>query len=151
MTSTYNRDTARETLLKKKIITVAALVAAVIATLSVAVANAQTPATETAGSSPTDPGVTPNTTPTVAVGVEPGRAWWDQTNLNAYATTVGQKSKIVLAYQSWGPASDAPFCTGCAQDLHKQGYQQVLTWEPKDYTRGTNQPAYSLDKINRGA
>ncbi len=137
--------------MKKKIITAAALVAAVIATLSGAVANAQTPATETAGTSSTEPGGTPNTTPTVAVGVEPGGAWWDQANLDDYATTVGHKPKIVLAYQSWGPASDAPFCTGCAKNLHDQGYQQVLTWEPKDYTKGTNQPAYSLDKINSGA
>jgi beta-mannanase len=75
----------------------------------------------------------------------------DLAYLHKYDTDAGQKAKIVEWFQSWGPYEDGKFCVPCARELYYEGREQVVTWEPQDYTSDTaNQPDYSLDSIISG-
>lgn len=90
----------------------------------------------------------------IALGASPGGTGnppWYNTSIDSYARAAGREPDFVLWFQSWGPYSDGVFPGDEAENLHRRGYTQVITWEPKDYTISSgDDPDYSLDAILAG-
>jgi hypothetical protein len=92
----------------------------------------------------------------IALGASPGGAGaygnppWNNVPIDSYVQTAGHEPDFVLWFQSWGPYSDGVFPEDEANDLHRRGYSQVITWVPQDYTTSGDDPGYSLDAILSG-
>lgn len=58
---------------------------------------------------------------------------------------------IVHWYQGWGVTDGTQyFQTAWMDNIRNHGSIPMITWEPWDYTKGLNQPAYSLKSIYSG-
>lgn len=85
----------------------------------------------------------------VYLGVWQPGAPWDMRALAVFENRVGRKMAIVMWYQGWG-ASNAPFDPTIMRAVAEHGAMPVITWEPWDYTKGIEQPAYSTANIAAG-
>lgn len=85
----------------------------------------------------------------VYLGVWQPGAPWDMTALARYEQAAGKQAAIVHWYQGWG-AANAPLDTRLLSAVAAHGSAPMITWEPWDYTRGLNQPEYSLAAIASG-
>jgi hypothetical protein len=70
-------------------------------------------------------------------------------SLQALADQLGRRPDRVMWYVAWSLGSDFP--TQQATAVRTFGALPVITWEPWDPARGTDQPAYRLDAIASGA
>lgn len=92
----------------------------------------------------------------IALGARPGGnngsidPPWDTAPIDSYALAAGREPDFVLWFQSWGPREEAGFPTTAAENLYQEGYAQVITWVPEDYTVSYSDPEYSLDAILSG-
>ncbi len=70
-------------------------------------------------------------------------------------TTFEQDTKkpvsIVMWYQGWGAAKEREFEPSWMDNVRSHGSIPSITWEPQDYTKGVNQPMYSLQSILNGS
>lgn len=85
----------------------------------------------------------------VYLGVWQPGAPWNMTPLDQFERETGKRVAIVHWYQGWG-AANAPLDTSLLSAVAARGSMPMITWEPWDYTQGTNQPAYSLANIANG-
>lgn len=85
----------------------------------------------------------------LSLGVWQPGAPWNMRELTSFESRVGKKMAIVMWYQGWG-ASNAPFDPTIVKAVADHGAMPLITWEPWDYTKGINQPAYSTANIAAG-
>ncbi len=76
----------------------------------------------------------------------PGAAW----ALDAFEATLGQRPGIVHWYQGWG-AGNKSLDLSLLDAAVGRGALPMITWEPWDYTKGIDQPEFSLKRIRQGA
>ena len=82
----------------------------------------------------------------IAIGASPGGAGasgnppWNNAPIDSYTRAAGREPDFVLWFQSWGPYSDGVFPRDEAENLHRRGYTQIITWEPQDYTTSGDEP-----------
>jgi Glycosyl hydrolase family 26 len=74
----------------------------------------------------------------------------DFSTLNAVESAINQRMGILMWYQGWG-AANAAFDPRLLDAVAARGAIPMITWEPWDYTKGLNQPAYRLSRIAGGA
>lgn len=73
------------------------------------------------------------------------------TQLEAFEHDVNKPVSIVMWYQGWGVSdSSRNFQPGWMDNVRNHGAIPMVTWEPWNYTRGINQPDYSLQNIISG-
>ncbi len=58
---------------------------------------------------------------------------------------------IVMWYQGWGSTQGQNFEPSWMDNVRNHGSLPMVTWEPQDYTKGVNQPAFSLESIIDGS
>jgi beta-mannanase len=104
------------------------------------------------------PTVTPTAIPT-PTGTTPATLYYgayagdngDMTKVTQFETDAGKKLSIVMWYQGWEVADDFDqFQPTVMNNVRNHGSIPMITWEPWDYTKGANQPAYSLSAIING-
>jgi len=71
------------------------------------------------------------------------------TQLKAFEHDVNKPVSIVMWYQGWG-VSSRHFQPSWMNNVRNHGSIPLITWEPWNYARGINQPAYSLQNIING-
>jgi hypothetical protein len=89
---------------------------------------------------------------TIALGAWVPGAPWDAAQLDAFATKIGRMPAVVQWYQGWvnpDPANTR-FNPTLMNTITSRGAMPLLTWEPWDYTKGVNQPAFALRTIAAG-
>lgn len=59
-------------------------------------------------------------------------------------------ASIVMWYQGWGLTQGQDFETSWMDNVRNHGSIPMISWEPQDYTKGVNQPTYSLQNIING-
>jgi beta-mannanase len=69
--------------------------------------------------------------------------------LAAFESRVGKEVAIVHWFQGWG-AANAALDTRLLSAVAGHGSAPMITWEPWDYTKGIDQPGYSLATIAAG-
>lgn len=72
-------------------------------------------------------------------------------NLHTYLRlerSIGKHFNIAHDYIAWGNGVKFPHTW--ANAVAKHGMKPMITWEPWDYTKGTNQPAFTLKSIIDG-
>lgn len=75
----------------------------------------------------------------------------DIAKVTQFETDAGKKLSIVMWYQGWEVADDMDnFQPTIMNNIRNHGSIPMITWEPWDYTKGVNQPAYSLSAIING-
>ncbi len=73
------------------------------------------------------------------------------TQLEAFEHDVNKPVSIVMWYQGWGVSNSSRyFQPGWMDNVRNHGAIPMVTWEPWNYTHGTNQPEYSLQNIISG-
>lgn len=85
---------------------------------------------------------------TVALGAWIPNAAWDISQLDQFAAMVEMMPTILLWYLSWN--DHELFDPFLADALVARGIMPVLTWEPQDYTKGTDQTAFRPARIAAG-
>jgi hypothetical protein len=68
--------------------------------------------------------------------------------LDQFIGMVGTPPAVVMWYQDWAHSGFDPVRMNA---VTSRGLMPMVTWEPWDYTAGTQQPAYALAKIVSGA
>ena len=91
----------------------------------------------------------PPSTPGVYLGVWQPGAPGDMTRLAAFEADAGKRVAIVHWFQGWG-AANAALDTNLLRAVAEHGSAPMITWEPWGYTRGIDQPTYSLATIAAG-
>jgi len=72
-------------------------------------------------------------------------------NLISFETSAQKGMAILNWYQGWGVTDGTQnFQQTWMNTVRSHGSIPLITWEPWDYTKGTNQSAYSLKNITRG-
>lgn len=84
----------------------------------------------------------------IALGAYISGAPDDPTLLDGFTGMVGVAPAVVMWYQDWAHSTFDPVRMDA---VAARGLMPMVTWEPWDYTRGANQPAYALKKIIGGA
>ena len=103
------------------------------------------------GTARPEPASAQTTSGNAAVGAFSRGVPRDLANLHEYDADAGRNAAIAEWFQSWEPGSEGEFCVSCARQLYDEGREQLVTWQPQDYTLGTpDQPDYSLDAILSG-
>lgn len=75
----------------------------------------------------------------------------NMTYLATFEADVGKPVAILHWYQGWGVTDGTQyFQTTWMNNVRNHGAIPMITWEPWDYTKGVNQPAYSLAAIING-
>ena len=86
---------------------------------------------------------------TVMFGVTAEGVPWDMSELDAFVGAAAKRPGLVMWYQDFAHFPD--FDPALPQRVIDRGAVPMLTWEPWDYTGGTEQPNYSLTRIIDGA
>jgi beta-mannanase len=86
----------------------------------------------------------------LALGAWIPGSWGQPAALDDFATLVGARPAVVLWYQDWGHGSASAFNAAALDGAVSRGAIPLLTWEPWDYTAGSDQPAYALSALARG-
>ena len=86
------------------------------------------------------------TTP-IALGAYISGAPDNSLALDQFTSMVGVAPSVVMWYQDWAHSS---FDVTRMNTVASRGLMPMVTWEPWDYTLGTNQPAYTLSAIISG-
>lgn len=76
---------------------------------------------------------------------DPGR----MEGITELESAIGRSLDIVHFFQGWG-VEDNRFDVGRAGEIVARGAQPMVTWEPWDYRRGTDQPEFRLQAIADG-
>lgn len=85
----------------------------------------------------------------VYLGVWQPGAPSDMARLTRFERDAGKKAAIVHWYQGWG-AANAALDTRLLHAVAAHSAAPMITWEPWDYTKGVDQPEYSLANIAAG-
>lgn len=102
---------------------------------------------------------TPTVSPTPTVPAQPATLYYgayagdngDMSKVLQFETDAGKKLSIVMWYQGWEVADDMDqFQPTIMDNVRNHGSIPMITWEPWDYTKGVNQPTYSLSAIING-
>ncbi len=83
----------------------------------------------------------------IALGAYVSGAPDNATLLDQFTAMVGVAPSVVMWYQDWAHSG---FDATRMNTVASRGLMPMVTWEPWDYTLGTNQPAYSLAAITSG-
>jgi hypothetical protein len=86
----------------------------------------------------------------VYLGVWQPGAPADLTKLTQFERDAGKQAAIVHWFQGWG-AANAALDPNHLRTVAARGSVAMITWEPWNYTKGLNQPEYSLASIAGGA
>jgi beta-mannanase len=73
---------------------------------------------------------------------------WEVGNLDSFVATTGRNAGFYSTYQDW---AHRPWYNSDLEQIANRGASHMITWEPRDYTGGMSQPAYSLQAIAAGA
>lgn len=85
----------------------------------------------------------------VYLGVYQHGAPWSTAPLDEFERDAGKKAAIVMWYQDWAVTSALD--TAMLRSVAARGSVPMITWDPWDYTKGTNQPQFRLQTIIDGA
>lgn len=72
---------------------------------------------------------------------------WDSTELSDFSAAAGKRPRLITTFHGWAYEGFPAVAVEAAADA---GAIPVLTWNPWDYTKGVDQPTYSLRRIIRG-
>jgi Glycosyl hydrolase family 26 len=72
---------------------------------------------------------------------------WDSNALSHFVDSAGKRPRLVMTFHGWAYEGFPTLAVNSAADI---GAIPVLTWNPWDYKKGIDQPAYSLRRIIRG-
>lgn len=92
----------------------------------------------------------PESNKPVALGAYIHGAPWNPTKIDEFTAMVGTDPKIVLWYQDWVFPGNREFDANKLSAVTERGAMPMVTWTPYDYTKGVNQPDFSLHKILDG-
>lgn len=88
--------------------------------------------------------------PSVALGVFVPNAPGNVQVLDDYAALVGRMPAIVMWYEQWAGWDQGRLRMHELEAVSQRGAVPMITWEPWDPARGTNQPKYRLRTIAQG-
>jgi len=89
-------------------------------------------------------------TPSIYYGVHATSWLRDLTPVTTFEQDAKKPVAIVMWYQGWGAAKEREFEPSWMDNVRAHGSIPSITWEPQDYTKGVDQPAYSLQNIING-
>jgi mannan endo-1,4-beta-mannosidase len=71
--------------------------------------------------------------------------------LTAFESDAGKGAAIVMWFQAWADPSEKLFNTDLMTAVRDHGSIPLITWEPRDFTQGPNQPHFALRNIINGS
>ncbi len=78
-------------------------------------------------------------------------SWLDSlASVNTFERDAHKSVSIVMWYQGWGFSQGKNFEPSWMDNVRNHGSIPMISWEPQDYTKGVNQPEYSLQNIISG-
>lgn len=86
----------------------------------------------------------------IALGAYISGTPWDPSLIDQFTQLVSVAPSVVMWYQDWAHPGVREFDPVKMDAVASRGAMPMVTWEPWDYTLGTNQPAYALRKIASG-
>lgn len=86
----------------------------------------------------------------VALGAYIPGAPADPTKIDQFTEEVGTPPAIVMWYQRWAHEGVREFDPAKMDAVVSRGAMPMVTWAPRDNTRGKNQPKYALRRIIAG-
>ncbi len=89
-------------------------------------------------------------TPTIYTGVYATSWLANLTPITTFERDAHKSVSIVMWYQGWGLKEGQNFEPSFMNNVRNHGSIPMISWEPHDYTRGVNQPEYSLQNIISG-
>jgi hypothetical protein len=72
---------------------------------------------------------------------------WDSAALSHFVESAGKQPRLVMTFHGWAYEGFPTLAVNAVADM---GAIPVVTWNPWDYKKGIDQPAYSLRRIIRG-
>ena len=84
----------------------------------------------------------------IYLGVYQQGAPWSMAPLDEFERAAGKRAAIVMWYQDWVVARSLD--TTMLRNVAARGAVPMITWDPWDYTKGTNQPDFRLQTIIDG-
>jgi beta-mannanase len=87
------------------------------------------------------------TTDSKLYGASAARFPWDATEFSDFVTAAGKPPRLIVTFHGWAYEG---FPTVAVEAAAEAGAIPLITWNPWDYTRGVDQPAYSLRRIIGG-
>lgn len=72
-------------------------------------------------------------------------------NLTTFETDAGKKAAIVMWFQSWVAPTENSFNWAFMTAVREHGSIPLITWEPRNYSQGPDQPQLALQNIINGA
>jgi len=88
--------------------------------------------------------------PNIYTGVY-ATSWLDNLGpVTTFEQDAHKSASIVMWYQGWGLTQGQNFETSWMNNVRNHGSIPMISWEPQDYTKGVNQPTYSLQNIISG-
>ncbi|MDP9352848.1 MAG: carboxypeptidase regulatory-like domain-containing protein [Chloroflexota bacterium] len=88
--------------------------------------------------------------PGLALGAFVTGGPWDPAKLDEFSSVVGTRPSVVMWYQDWAHEGIREFDPVKMNAVTSRGAMPMVTWEPWDYTGGSDQPAYALRTIVGG-
>lgn len=88
----------------------------------------------------------------IAVGVSLPMAPQDPTDIDAFSSLIHRKPDILMWYVEWVLPDGTPttFSDADMRAVAQRGMAAMITWEPWNWTKGLDQPAFSLKTIVDG-
>jgi hypothetical protein len=88
--------------------------------------------------------------PNIYYGVH-ATSWLDNLGpVTTFERDAHKSVSIVMWYQGWGLTQGQNFEPTWMNNVRDHGSIPMISWEPQDYTKGVNQPTYSLQNIISG-